>query len=95
MRRTEQPGKPLWTVTIEQHAKIGGNLINTFTFNVQADNVEEAKVNALKELKYYSHLQTIHVQDNPLANAQRRPWMKQTWSNARNIITAIRRVKGK
>jgi len=86
-------GTPLWSVTVEQHSKIGGALLNTFTCNVRASTREEARQKALDEIKYYSALQTIHVQDNPLANAQRRPWMRQTWNGARNVIISCVRVK--
>jgi len=87
-------GRPLWTVTVEQHSKTSGNLLNTFTFNVRADNVVDAKANALKEVEYWSKLQTIHVDTQEFMKLQRRPWMRQTWSNARNIIISCKRVKG-
>jgi hypothetical protein len=81
-----------WVVYIRQSSKGTNRSLNEFNFTVKADSKEDAEAAALKELDHYSHLQTNHVQDNPLANALLRPYRKLTWQGARNVIVAIRRV---
>jgi hypothetical protein len=82
-----------WVVYIRQYSKSGNMSLNEFNITVEADHKDEANTAALAQLDNFSHLQTIHVQDNPFANAQLRPYRKVAWQGARNVIVATKRLK--
>lgn len=82
-----------WAVRVRQTSN--GQWLNDFDLSVQADHKEDAKVAALAQMEALSEgLQTNHVQDNPMANAQRRPYRKLGWKGARTTIISIKRVPG-
>ena len=87
-------GIPLWSVKISQFSKVGGTYLNTFDFNVQAENKELAKTAALKELEYWSDQQPIHYDRQEFMRLQKRGIHKLTWKNARNTIISVKRVRG-
>jgi len=85
----------IWCVLIRQLNKGTNMQLNEFTFTVEADHKADAKVAALAQMQAQSEgLQTIHVQDGPFANAQRRPYRHLGWQGSRNIIVSIKRVSG-
>jgi len=85
-----------WCVKIRQIAKETSNLLNEFDLTVDAKHRQDAINAALVEIKKMGEgLQAYHVQDNPFANAQRRPYRKLAWSSARNVVVYCTRVKDK
>ena len=83
----------LWAVRLRQTSN--GRELNTFDLSVEADHKADAKVAALAQMEALSEgIQAIHVQDNPMANAQRRPYRKLGWQGSRTTIVSIKRVPG-
>jgi hypothetical protein len=83
----------LWCVTIRQIGA-GSRLLNEFSFTVPGSNRAEAIENALKEVKHWNHIQTIHTDTQEYMKLQLRPYRKITWAgpNIRNIIVSAKQV---
>jgi hypothetical protein len=87
---------PRWSVTIEQHAKESGNILNTFTFQVEGNSKAEAEQAAIQQVNYWQTRYPIHVQEGVWTDYQIRiPKSRITWplSSTRNIITAISQIE--